>query len=327
MVRFRAARIEPKVIDRVETLVADGEGYQYRRRILLHVDRSGQVGFYRSGSRAVVPVTSCEISVPRINDALENIQEFGVSVQGLISSIELEADEKGVIAVLKSPYAQGEREVKKVLESAKKCFDNVIMQASGTEMGGFGRAFLELELNAGSRLTFQLPPGTFSQVNWTINEQLVAHVVGEIEVVQGETIVDLYAGAGNFSLPLARAGAQVVAVECEEKLARFGLRNARGNGLGDSIEYRASSVEKYFQRTRGKDLTKVIADPPRSGLGPLTEYFDSASRMVLVACHLPSFVRDLKSLLQRGWNVERIVPFDMFAQSSHVEVVVTLSRS
>ncbi|MCB0360688.1 MAG: hypothetical protein KDD44_13665, partial [Bdellovibrionales bacterium] len=68
------------------------------------------------------------------------------------------------------------------------------------------------------------------------------------------------------------------------------------------------------------------ADPPRSGLGSLTGSLPESSCLVLVSCSLPSLVRDVRALIEDGWEVSSVQPFDMFAQTSHVEIATTLHR-
>lgn len=320
---LKAARFESSILAALEPIVSS-KPYAYRRRISLHVDRTGKIGFYRPNSRSVVAIESCEIANPKINELLANIQPFGSSVQGLVSQIDLEADENSVIAVLKCPYDMGQREIRAITESAKKHFSSAVLVAAGKEVAAFGRGFLELPLLEGGGLKLLLPPGAFSQVNWAINRELIDYVVSSCA---GEKQVhDLYAGAGNFSLPLAYRGSNVIAVECEPRLVQSARKSAQSAGLSSKFEIRELSTEKFLKRIKSSDLEVVVADPPRSGLGNLIRSFTKARKMVLVSCHIPSFIRDLRGLTEQGWKVDEIQPFDMFPQTSHLEVATRLVR-
>ncbi len=322
---LKAQQFASDVIDKVQPLVPSAS-YGYRRRITLHVDASGKIGFYRGGSRSVVVVESCPISTPEISSLLENLQPFGREIKGKLSSILLEADDDGVVAVLRSPYDLAEAEMQTVLAAAKKHFENVVLLVGDKEVGGFGRQILELPLGEPPRVQFRVPAGYFSQVNWEINRELVANVVALSGAKAGRKILDLYAGAGNFSLPLARAGARVSAVECDKRLVMFGRENAQQNGLEKNLEFIETTVEKHLKTLRPKKVDVLLADPPRSGLGKLVSSLDFASKLLLISCHPPSFVRDLKNLLSEGWSVNTIRPFDMFAQTSYVEILAVLER-
>ena len=188
-------------------------------------------------------------------------------------------------------------------------------------MAGFGRQILDLQIS--NQVFISVPAGAFSQVNWPINQKLLQYVCTEAK--HTDTICDLYAGAGNFSIPLARLGADVVAVECEKRLAQLGKTNAKRLAVEKKLEFREQSVESFL-RSKPKGYDLIVADPPRNGLGALCSELNFAERLVLVSCSLPSFVRDLKNLVERGWQVQDIQPFDMFAQTSYLEIAAKLTR-
>ncbi len=322
-----AARIGMETVKKLQPIIYS-EPYNYRRRVALHVSSSGQVGFYRTGSRSVVAIGSCSVAVPEINEALASIQDFGRLIQGKISSILLEADREGLVCVLKSPYDLTPQERDTLLQAAKPFFQNVSLMAGEKEVGGYGRLILELPLNEAESLVLRVPAGYFSQVNTEINRALISHVIQGLGALQGKKVFDLYGGAGNFALPLANMGARVTAVDCDERLISFGLQSVKHYALEKNLKFVCSSTEKFLEKPGDKpDL--IVADPPRSGLGPLTgplTWMLKAERMCLVSCHLPSFVRDLKALVSEGWVVETIQPFDMFAQTSYLEILTVLSH-
>lgn len=324
---LRSGRVPQPVIDTLLPVIP-GDAFGYRRRVTLHIDASGSVGFYRPNSRAVVAIQSCPISVPLIEESLKDIQVFGREVRGKVSSIVLEADESTVVCVLKTPYALGDADVQQVLSIAKKVFKNVKIVASDKEVGGFGKQILEMPLAERGAFSLQVPAGSFSQVNWKINQQLVERVVQYAEATAGKAVLDLYAGAGNFSLPLARTGAKVTAVECDERLVGFGRQNAFRLGLDSRLDFFEGSVEAFLKSKKPqRSFDVLVADPPRSGLGNLASELPVANRFLLVSCHLPSFVRDIKTLSQSGWQVKVLQPYDMFAQTSYVEILSLLERA
>jgi 23S rRNA (uracil1939-C5)-methyltransferase len=257
---------------------------------------------------------------------LEQLQDFGRAVQGKISSILLEEDAQGIIAVLKSPYDLANAEIQDVLKNAKKYFKNVLILVGEREIGGYGRQILELALNERQTFSLHVPAGSFSQVNWGINLQLIENVLELSQVSFQAAVLDLYAGAGNFSVPLARQGANVTAVEADKRLASFARENASRASLSKRLNVEEISVEKFLKRKPRIETDLIIADPPRSGLGPLVSELSSAKRLMLVSCYLPSFVRDLKVLEKLGWKTEKIIPFDMFPQTSYVEILGVLNK-
>lgn len=324
---LRAAKVQQEVLQALQPMIS-GEPYRYRHRLTLHVDQSGRVGLYRVKSRAVVPIEACEIAVPALDSALKKIQKFGAGIQGKVSSILLEADSNGVIAILKSPYALSSLEEQHLLSLAKEHFSNVKLLVADMEVAGIGRQLLELPLNEHGSLVLHVPAGSFSQVNMTVNQQLIGQVLQYAEISGRINVLDLYAGAGNFSLPLARKGAKVTAVECDPRLVSLGRDNAQRYGLEQNLNYIQSSVEKYLAGRGGgnQGFDLLVCDPPRNGLGHLAGELPAGKRLLLISCHLPSFVRDLKNLIDLGYRAQVIQPFDMFAQTSYVELLTVFVK-
>ena len=324
---LRAAKLPMRQIEKIHPIIA-GEEYGYRRRISLHVDQAGRIGFYREASRSVVATDYCPVAVPAINEVLKIIAPFGMEVAGKISSILLEADEEGVIAVVKAPYDLAPAETREILTFAKKYFSSALLFAGEKEIEGYGRQILELPLTERGSITLRVPAGYFSQVNSKINLQLVTKAVELADFGVNASVYDLYAGAGNFSLPFARAGANVTAVECDKRLVALGRENAARYSLQKNLEFIDSSVEKFLDSRRNTgEVDLLLADPPRSGLGQLVPSFNFAKNLMLISCHLPSFVRDAKALNDQGWEADTIIPFDMFAQTSYVEILSLFRRA
>jgi len=321
---FRASQVNTDLLDSIEPIVTSKE-YGYRRRIALHVDSGGKVGLYREKTRSVVAVEKCEIVSLALNEIIASIQDFGKLVKGVITSISLEEDSLGVIAILKSPYDLANTEVNKVLTEAKKFFKNVLVLVGKRELGGFGRQILELPLNERSTYSLKVPAGNFSQVNWDVNLLLIEKTLELANISYEQNVYDLYAGAGNFALPLARNGANVTAVESNKRLASFVNENAQKQNLLKRLTIIESTVEKFLQSQRKSKVDLIVADPPRSGLGALANSLPQADNLILISCYLPSLVRDVNALVKQGWEVETIIPFDMFPQTSYVEVLTKLS--
>lgn len=313
------ARVPKSVLDAVRSIVPS-QPWSFRRRITLHIDSVGKVGFYRTQSRVVVPIERCLVADARINEVLQKVVSLGPQLKGVISSVALEVDRQGVVSVFKSPYSLPELQIQQLLNIARGVLENVLIIAQGVEVGGFGRQILQLEL--ANNVDLQVPAGYFSQVNWSVNQELVEQVVQLRSDWKGVRVLDLFAGAGNFSMPLAIRGAQVSAVETDQRLVHLGRESSRKYGFGKGLVFVEQSVERYLKSQGGVIRPDfVIADPPRSGLGSLASQLPASKHLVFVSCYLPSFIRDLKALLGQHWNLLYIQPFDMFAHTSYLEIV------
>ena len=232
---------------------------------------------------------------------------------------------KGVVATLQARSETSEKEAKELAQLCQPVLSNVRVMTEGKIVHAKGREYLKLKLGTQLPQSVELPAGSFSQVNWPVNTELIHAIQSEIPTDSELKVHDLYAGAGNFSLPLAYQGLDVVAVEVDPALVHAGKRSAKSLQLERRVEFIESSVERFL-KSESKKLQTVVADPPRPGLGALTRQLGSAKQLLLVSCQLPSMVRDMSSLLNEGWQLERIRPFDMFAQSSHIEILSVFSR-
>jgi 23S rRNA (uracil1939-C5)-methyltransferase len=186
---------------------------------------------------------------------------------------------------------------------------------------------LDLPLPA-FELNIQVPPDVFFQAHWSGNQLLVNHVCSFLNHTW--RVGDLYAGAGNFALPLGKQGNRVVAVESDPIAVQSGQENARRLGL-DNVRFvrRNLARESVRRRLEKEGVQAVIVDPPRTGAGKkLAQTLDlpRLQRMVWVSCDVVNTCRDLKSFLARGWKIRQITVFDLFPQTWHVETVFVLDR-
>jgi 23S rRNA (uracil1939-C5)-methyltransferase len=184
--------------------------------------------------------------------------------------------------------------------------------------------FVPGALDYGGR--YRVSANGFFQVNRFLADRLV-EVALEGAAAGGATALDLYAGVGLFSLPLAARFGSVVAVEAGKSAAYDLEFNASRAGV-KNLEVRQQSTESYLEALDSTpDL--ILLDPPRAGLGKavvrrLGEL--AAPRVTVVACDPSTLARDLSGLLAAGYAIERMTLVDLFPQTYHMETVVQLRR-
>ncbi len=174
-----------------------------------------------------------------------------------------------------------------------------------------------------------LPGGNFFQANWELNQSLINLVTGAVSGHQ--RVADLYAGAGNFSLPMAHSGTRVLAVESVPAAARAGSQNAKRLGLTD-LTFRTGDLsrEKTWKSIRAFSPTAMVLDPPRTGAKGIADRLlavDSLSTMVWVSCDVVNTCRDLAPMFDAGWTIQQTFLVDMFPQTWHMETVFILKKS
>ena len=157
---------------------------------------------------------------------------------------------------------------------------------------------------------------------------MIGQIAGNEE--GGRLALDLFAGVGLFSVPLATRFDRIVAVESNPAAARdleFNI-SSRAEPNRGAIEARAMDVEHFLEKFKEKpDL--VVADPPRAGLAPevvkqLARI--KPARITYISCEPPTLARDLAELLKAGYEISAIHLFDLFPQTFHMEAAVLLRR-
>ena len=167
---------------------------------------------------------------------------------------------------------------------------------------------------------------SFFQVNTAAAELLVQLVLENIEPTRKDRILDLYAGVGTFTLPLASEAGETVAVEAEGSAIRDLRRN---------LEHaRLRAVVVPGDAARALDglgrFDAAVVDPPRSGMrsGALQHLVASGPRrIVYVSCDPATLARDAALLRDAGYRLTRVTPVDLFPQTYHVETVALFDRS
>jgi 23S rRNA (uracil1939-C5)-methyltransferase len=172
-------------------------------------------------------------------------------------------------------------------------------------------------------LDFEFAADSFFQGNRLLVNALVEEAVGE---ATGDVAVDLYAGAGLFSLPLSRKFREVVAVESWRGAAKQGDANAVRNGI-ENVRFAAEPVESWLARTTATHPDLVLLDPPRTGAGPVV--VEAIAKLAppavtYVSCDPATLARDLRLFIALGYTLQSVVALDMFPQTFHVETVAKL---
>ena len=296
----RVGKIEPP-----ETIgTISGEPWGYRNRIQLHMS-GGRLGFVEAGSHRLCPVTHCPISSPKLNQAIAVLSEMMRDRRwpNFLHSLELFTNEHEVqLNVTGAGRPVGRR----FFEWCEERLPGVSQPAIDYESAGF---------------RYRVGGKSFFQVNRFLIEALVnAALDGET----GDRAVDLYAGVGLFSLPLASRFVSLRAVEGSGTAARDLRFNLERAALG--AETPAEPVETFLDRLeQAPDF--VLADPPRTGLGKrvvrrLCEL--RPPRLTIVACDPSTLARDLGALLASGYALEALTLVDLFPQTMHIEAVAQL---
>lgn len=303
--------------------VISGDAWQWRARIELHASRQGLLGFYAAGSHDIVEHDSCPIAWPELSELITPIRRLVAKFPPPDkATIELVAGaDRKVVAVIRG-Y--------KTPEIAKKLsrvpgISGVHAQVAGPGWVSFGQKLVRWDVpGPDGTIPMQLDPRGFSQANPGLNAQLVSTVV--LATDPDDKVLELYAGAGNITVPLVMQKNQVVAVEVNRQalLACQSFLQPRGK----TAEFIPGKVDTVVKTLIGRHFDLLIADPPRTGLGPVTEQIVrlAPTKIVLVSCEPSTLARDLKVLTNAGYIIDSTTVIDMFPQTWHIESIVLLSK-
>lgn len=194
-----------------------------------------------------------------------------------------------------------------------------------------GREVQEQVAWQGQTLTYRVDADSFWQAAVGADQLLVDAVVPQVEA--GEDVVELFAGSGLLSVPLALQagkGRRFTSLEGVSRAVRAGRNNLRAAGVESEVEVGRAKITPQLIRGLGEKLhaAQLVADPPRAGLGlaavkAICE--TRPSRIAMVFCDASAAARDLKAFLQAGYQLRLLRGIDLFPGTSHVEIVAILN--
>ena len=288
------------------------------------------IGYFRANSTALCAVKDCPILAPSLLGTLIALREAlaaGTLPKNLreVEAFTSEGTHAGAARLLVTATFAGfpsrGAELAETFRRIVPGIESLLFHDPGRDrMELFGSGFIETEARGAK---FRVGHFSFFQVNSFLVDEMVQEVVDRDP--GGRLAVDLYAGVGLFSVPLARRYKRVIAVESNPAAARDLENNVRGQG---TIEVRTADVEKFLERFKERPQL-VVLDPPRAGMEPGAAQRLArlgAARITYVSCDPPTLARDLKLICHAGYELSDVHIFDLFPQTFHMETVVRLRR-
>jgi 23S rRNA (uracil1939-C5)-methyltransferase len=307
--------------------------WHYRRRTRLAVHWDGKqrrllLGYRSRSSKTIVAVSQCLTLQPQLDQLLQPLQQFLPKLSAIrgLGHIELIAAEQTLL-LARFTCAVGESDRKALQHFAEQQQLQLWLQCADQPVQPLlPQQELPSYRSAAAQLSFV--PGDFLQVNPTLGEAMVAQVMTWLQPQPGEAILDLYAGSGHFSIPLAQAGAMVTAVEGVPSMVQMLQHNATKAGV--SINAECANLEQPWQQFRWHQqaLNKVLLDPARAGAASAIHEVVQRRprRVVYVSCAPDTFARDAAVLKNGGYQLREIAVVDMFPQTHHIETMAWFER-
>ncbi len=321
-VRETLRRIAGTTAARPLPIITAPDEWHYRHRIRLHGGGGGAVGFRRPRSHALVEIGHCAIAEPALSAALAPLRALTAKLGTQLDDVELASNGRGGVVVDATAHGRFHGADEGVIRA---WLDG---QPGIAGMALHGRDWSRHVGDTSLRVTptDDVPPivqraGSFTQVNPAANRLLVRTVVDMVGA--GAVVLDLFCGAGNLSLPLARAAEAVVAVDHDPGGIADGTASAAAAGL-TNVRFEAAAADRFLRRRGLGGAGVVVLDPPRSGAANVVAQLArlKPARIVYVSCEPSTLARDVRTLVAAGYLVDRVQPIDLFPQSEHVETVL-----
>jgi len=297
--------------------------YDYRIRIRLKVAGKA-MGYYREGSHQIVDINHCPISHPLVNRILQRLRGESAVFQ-LTKEIEISVSpDEGRGMILFHPRShnrQIEPFAKKLLQS-EPIFQGIAV--AGEEKSILFGNPLEFTIPSyqDGNIKLRISPGSFFQVNPEQNQRLIQTILQLSEPTKKDRVLDLYAGMGNLTLPLAMGTKEILGIEENRTAVDDAQFNVERNGIQNChfIQGRVEDVLSHWERGTPH---LVVLDPPRAGCKTILDQVArlKPQKIVYVSCEPTTFARDLRLFSEKGYLLEKLSLIDMFPQTYHMEVV------
>jgi 23S rRNA (uracil1939-C5)-methyltransferase len=315
------------------TVSGEEWGYRHRARLSARcVPKKGGalVGFRERRSTYVADLRECAVLPEKISRLIPELKMLveSLSVRERLPQIEVAVGDNAAALVFRHLLPLEETDKQKLGDFARRHEVHVWLQPAGPEsahpfepaQSGLYYELPEFDV----RLAFR--PTDFTQVNHAVNRVMVHRAVELLDPQPGERIADLFCGLGNFSLPLARRGAEVIGFEGSRELVERARANAAANGLVAQFE-----VMDLFHPNLAPwgRFDKLLIDPPRQGAIEVVKALDAEAprRIVYVSCDPATLARDAGVLVHvAGYALVAAGVVNMFPHTAHVESMALFER-
>ncbi len=309
-------------------ILLSAEEFNYRRRIRLQVGVANRLGFYGASSHHLAEVDSCRIADERLNRGLEPLRRWAGNLITPLEHLEIVAgdDEKQTVVVARAAggFVPRDRAACENLLAAEEGIDGLIF--SGRDWRHtWGQSAIAVRLQ--NRLEYRVDADVFTQVNPQGNRLMLEALLDAGHFAKDERLLELFSGAGNFTLALARQSQSVIAVEGHRPALANGKLNAQKNAI-DNIRWICAPVPRAVAelKKRHERFAKIVLDPPRTGAKSIEADLAAlgAGKIFYISCNPATLARDLAALCKFGYKLRTVQPIDFFPQTFHVEALAVL---
>lgn len=322
----------------IETLlgpvVQAGDGWSYRHRVRLHAywfEARWNLGYHARASHRLVSLESCPVLCPELESAALVLARALASWPRHVAlqDVEMIVSRRDARVSARITAAGSLRAAGVRIEALVAGGLAGVEAVDGDGVHRHGELALRYDHARAEEFDLWAEPGVFTQANPAVNDLLVERVLTALPA-DGSSVLELHAGVGNFSLPLALAGADVYTAEHMQRAVELAQRNAQQAGVGLHAFY-VEDVDALLPGGPVPPLATfdaVLLNPPRVGALEVAKLLAAGGprRLAYVSCDPATLARDVHELVEGGYRIGAATAFDMFPQTPHVEVLLGLER-
>jgi 23S rRNA (uracil1939-C5)-methyltransferase len=312
-------------------------GYRRKARLgVRYVAKKGRalVGFRERGSAFITDLTRCDILHPAVGEQIPAIAAAiqALSIRERLPQIEVAIGDGPAVLVFRTLDPPTPADLARLAALGAETGLHIYLQDGGLEtirpLAGQAMALSYSLPHHGVEIPFE--PADFTQVNLELNRLMVDQALELLDVRPEDSVLDLFCGLGNFTLPLARTAAEVLGIEGDAGLVARARRNAERHrltnvGFETADLYGEAALAPWG---RGR-FDKAVLDPPRSGALPVLDWLPQlgVQRFVYVSCYPATLARDAERLVGAlGYRLVAAGAMDMFPHTEHLEAMALFER-
>lgn len=315
------------------------------------------VGFRERASNFLTNIDTCPILDQHVNDRLNDLKQLlkNLKSKNNITHLEIAVGESvdkhtdilpRVALIIRHTKPINKADTVKFIHFGKSVNWQIYLQPKGHEsihrIDSTDKAILPMSHTTPPTgglfyhlptfdLTLQSSPTDFTQVNLSVNRQMIELACELLGLKQGERVLDLFCGLGNFSLALAKCVGEtgrVIGVEGSADMVMRAKMNAKNNGLTNTEFFAQDLTQDFSDKPWVHQVDALLIDPPRTGAWEVMGYLSklNAKRIVYVSCNPTTLVRDSTRLIEQGYRVTHAGVMDMFCHTGHVESIVRFEK-
>ena len=326
----------------------DGKPFGYRNKVhfaFTEVDRKTLVGFFNEETHRVVPVRKCLLHgkwYEMLAEILNNwATEYHIPAfkpweeNGILRFAVCRHIENNLMVTIVA--RENVKFMDKLYNELIKKFNNVSLYLNINNQNN-SKVFSDkfIHINGDKKLkcsmlgiNFALSPNSFFQVNEYIASKIYSVVLNKIEEYNVDTVIDAYSGIGITSMLFASKVKNVISIEIVPKAVEDAKELAELNGVFSKIKFICGDCNNILPKLEVPPNTAFFVDPPRKGLGEqvcrsIIKFMPE--HIIYLSCEPKTLADDMKRLIAGGYKVESVTPFDMFANTKHIECLTLLSK-